>query len=421
LHDSAIISSSIVQKQFMGEKMALSIGVSVGERIAVGDSIVEVKAIKNPKLMVITVNSGSDISINDNKAHAVEILPGVRLFTGLNKNGSDSSRLVFDAPKSIPIHRIGMEAGQWKPKEGPPVAKQTQNTVGANALFMNGVYEDNLIQILKSQKTHPEQSYYLQPYSTSRILLLAKSTPTHEKPITLYLSLTNSLNLVSYRAKVVSWQDKRKLNDDDLALLNQHIQKFQPSEEEIFLKVQDGKQCVNLISVIEVEKMESPFPTSCLVKTSDGKPLKNRERAGNWVPVRRTPEWLGTTPQAVQEDIDEELARQVSESLKDSSALRLQRLTHAPKMPVAIQVISRAYRRNPDVIAEVLKRAKGKCRKCHSPAPFERVSDGSPYLEVHHKIMLSKGGEDTVANALALCPNCHRKLHFGKSDSPTAI
>ncbi|OOL15317.1 hypothetical protein BXQ27_32765, partial [Klebsiella aerogenes] len=26
---------------------------------------------------------------------------------------------------------------------------------------------------------------------------------------------------------------------------------------------------------------------------------------------------------------------------------------------------------------------------------------------------LSNGGEDSVENAIALCPNCHRQAHFG--------
>jgi 5-methylcytosine-specific restriction protein A len=34
-------------------------------------------------------------------------------------------------------------------------------------------------------------------------------------------------------------------------------------------------------------------------------------------------------------------------------------------------------------------------------------------LEVHHKKQLSEGGEDTVENAIALCPNCHREAHYG--------
>jgi 5-methylcytosine-specific restriction protein A len=42
-----------------------------------------------------------------------------------------------------------------------------------------------------------------------------------------------------------------------------------------------------------------------------------------------------------------------------------------------------------------------------------RASDGNPYLEVHHWIRLADGGEDTVNNAIAACPNCHRQQHFG--------
>ena len=36
---------------------------------------------------------------------------------------------------------------------------------------------------------------------------------------------------------------------------------------------------------------------------------------------------------------------------------------------------------------------------------------GDPYLETHHIEWLSKGGEDTIDNTVALCPNCHRRMH----------
>lgn len=39
--------------------------------------------------------------------------------------------------------------------------------------------------------------------------------------------------------------------------------------------------------------------------------------------------------------------------------------------------------------------------------------NGEPYLEVHHVIPLSQNGEDTLENAEALCPNCHREKHYG--------
>ena len=85
----------------------------------------------------------------------------------------------------------------------------------------------------------------------------------------------------------------------------------------------------------------------------------------------------------------------------------------APKKPESISVTIKVYVRNPDVVAAVLARAKGVCEGCKKPAPFIRAKDNSPYLEVHHKIQLAKGGEDTVLNAIALCPNCHREYHYG--------
>jgi len=115
-----------------------------------------------------------------------------------------------------------------------------------------------------------------------------------------------------------------------------------------------------------------------------------------------------------QKEYDEEFARQITTSLNEPRKDRLTRLKAANKKPSTITVLTEAYRRNPDVVAEVLFRADGKCERCTSAAPFLRTKDRTPYLEVHHIIQLAKGGEDTVENAIALCPNCHRELHFGQ-------
>ncbi len=86
------------------------------------------------------------------------------------------------------------------------------------------------------------------------------------------------------------------------------------------------------------------------------------------------------------------------------------------KKPKKITIKSTSYIRNPYVVVEALERANGVCEKCKKEAPFIRKSDNSPYLEVHHIKPLSEDGEDSVENVLALCPNCHRELHFGISD-----
>lgn len=110
--------------------------------------------------------------------------------------------------------------------------------------------------------------------------------------------------------------------------------------------------------------------------------------------------------------LEHELDLAVTKSMKSSPSDREKRLRSASLIPEKITVTTTAFRRNPDVIVEVLSRSEGKCEKCKKPAPFNRRSGGSPYLEVHHIIPLSDGGDDSVANAVALCPNCHRAAHF---------
>lgn len=102
----------------------------------------------------------------------------------------------------------------------------------------------------------------------------------------------------------------------------------------------------------------------------------------------------------------------INSALKDKKGRR-QRLRTANRVPSRYAVVQQLFSRNPDVVAEVLERANGTCELCGNPAPFNKRSNGMPYLEVHHKEQLALGGEDTVSNAVALCPNCHRKAHYG--------
>lgn len=79
------------------------------------------------------------------------------------------------------------------------------------------------------------------------------------------------------------------------------------------------------------------------------------------------------------------------------------------------------FARSPAVVAEVLRIAAGRCELCECAAPFLRA-DGSPYLEVHHVRTLAEDGADTVDNAVALCPTCHRLLHHaGDRDREAAL
>lgn len=70
------------------------------------------------------------------------------------------------------------------------------------------------------------------------------------------------------------------------------------------------------------------------------------------------------------------------------------------------------YKRSAQVKHYVLLRAEGLCEACGEPAPFLR-KDGTPYLEPHHINRLSDGGLDHPLFIGAVCPDCHREIHYG--------
>ncbi|SET30840.1 HNH endonuclease [[Clostridium] polysaccharolyticum] len=71
----------------------------------------------------------------------------------------------------------------------------------------------------------------------------------------------------------------------------------------------------------------------------------------------------------------------------------------------------KVYYRDP-YLKEIVKRiAEENCQLCEDKAPFYDKNN-KPYLEEHHIIKLADGGSDTIDNVVAICPNCHRKIHI---------
>ena len=70
------------------------------------------------------------------------------------------------------------------------------------------------------------------------------------------------------------------------------------------------------------------------------------------------------------------------------------------------------YERSRDVREYVLARSGGKCENCQQDAPF-KTKYGRGYLEPHHIRRLNDGGLDHPAHVAAVCPNCHRRAHYG--------
>ena len=106
-------------------------------------------------------------------------------------------------------------------------------------------------------------------------------------------------------------------------------------------------------------------------------------------------------------DDNEKLDQRVSTLIKKG-------ITGKPKgrkKPQRSEKNQTSYERDPLVKAWVINNANGICELCGEPGPFED-KHGNLFLEEHHVVPLADGGSDTVENAVALCPNCHRKCHL---------
>jgi hypothetical protein len=162
-------------------------------------------------------------------------------------------------------------------------------------------------------------------------------------------------------------------------------------------------------SIFQVEKFIEHLPIETEIKRFLGGKVPLQ---GNTVAVVWQPSDDHALPR--QSAVNEEFEWQVSRSAELSAEEREARMRAWSPRPIRIQITTMVFLRNPHVVAAVLSRANGYCEDCKEPAPFIRKSDGTPYLEVHHILPLGEDGEDTLQNAIALCPNCHRRRHFGR-------
>jgi 5-methylcytosine-specific restriction protein A len=83
----------------------------------------------------------------------------------------------------------------------------------------------------------------------------------------------------------------------------------------------------------------------------------------------------------------------------------------APVAATQREVTALVRDRSTAVRERVLLRAKGFCELCGEPGFV--TAAGSIYLETHHVVPLSRDGPDHESNVVALCPNDHRRAHFG--------
>lgn len=112
---------------------------------------------------------------------------------------------------------------------------------------------------------------------------------------------------------------------------------------------------------------------------------------------------------------DDQAALKIEQEISTLSLKKLaQRAAETQRSkPSRSQQTSTQVQRSPYVSAYIKRLAAGKCDLCNGDSPFS--INGRPFLECHHIKQLAKGGGDTIDNCVALCPNCHRKMHLLRS------
>ena len=116
------------------------------------------------------------------------------------------------------------------------------------------------------------------------------------------------------------------------------------------------------------------------------------------------------SPQIAQELIQKNQARRERLVRRLSDRELVKRAANMKSRAGCRRATTDLYEKNVYVAELARRKAKGVCQLCEQPAPF-KDRYGKPYLETHHIVWLSEGGEDTIDNTVALCPNCHARMH----------
>lgn len=116
----------------------------------------------------------------------------------------------------------------------------------------------------------------------------------------------------------------------------------------------------------------------------------------------------GTEIQLTEKSLPSLSDRELFEKAKESAPTNTKGIT-----TVNSSSSGRTYLRSEVVREFALREAEGVCQGCGEKAPFVNEA-GEPFLEVHHLHRRSDGGPDDPENVVALCPNCHRRVHHGQ-------
>lgn len=122
-----------------------------------------------------------------------------------------------------------------------------------------------------------------------------------------------------------------------------------------------------------------------VIETPQGKSIREKEKLGK---IRL--DKISIKKVIVNEIVyQNSLEENIKEAQKLSKQKRQLKLLEFPEIPERVTIQSTGFKRNQFVIIEALERANGICDSCNKDAPFVKIKNETPFLEVHHVNPLS--------------------------------
>ena len=110
--------------------------------------------------------------------------------------------------------------------------------------------------------------------------------------------------------------------------------------------------------------------------------------------------------QGTNYETEDNIVKQVDINLLKNKAININTKPHK-----VVQKIY-TYPRNNTLKNYIKRRSNYSCEMPDCNYMAFTKETGEKYIEIHHIIPLSEGGEDSISNTVSLCPNCHRELHY---------
>lgn len=180
--------------------------------------------------------------------------------------------------------------------------------------------------------------------------------------------------------------------------------------------IQNNKYCWELfpgsIKTIDNVDLRNLYGKICIITNTGERPFKsNYIQSSNEVAVSYQSQLLSY----IDNQIWQKRQIQQSSKIRAMSDVRIRNKVGSanPRTKKEHVLITEVYDRDEYMSEYAKRRANRSCQRCGWISKY--LVDGLNYIEVHHIVPLANNGADHWSNMVALCPNCHKEMHYSKN------